>query len=84
MPKYNGFKNWNHWNVSLWIANDEGLNAMARFYRKHYRKASGFGQTAKERAARAMLLSLKDAGVHATPDGAPYSMSTILVAMNGL
>ena len=22
---YNGYKNWTHWNVSLWINNDEGL-----------------------------------------------------------
>lgn len=25
MTRYNGHKNWNHWNVSLWINNDEGL-----------------------------------------------------------
>ena len=24
MPEYNGHKNWNHWNVSLWMNNDEG------------------------------------------------------------
>ena len=22
---YTGYKNWTHWNVSLWINNDEGL-----------------------------------------------------------
>lgn len=21
---YNGYKNWTHWNVSLWINNDDG------------------------------------------------------------
>lgn len=26
---YNGCKNWNQWNVSLWINNDEGLYCMA-------------------------------------------------------
>jgi hypothetical protein len=30
MAKYNGHKNWNHWNVSLWVNNDEGLYRMAR------------------------------------------------------
>lgn len=29
MP-YNGHKNWNHWNVSLWINNDESIYRMAR------------------------------------------------------
>ena len=27
---YNGHKNWTHWNVSLWINNDEGLYLHAR------------------------------------------------------
>ena len=27
---YNGYKNWTHWNVSLWINNDEGLYLHAR------------------------------------------------------
>lgn len=30
MAKYQGHKNWNHWNVSLWINNDEGLYKLAR------------------------------------------------------
>ena len=23
--EYNGHKNWNHWNVSLWLYNDEAM-----------------------------------------------------------
>ena len=30
MTKFNGHKNWNHWNVSLWINNDEVLYSIAR------------------------------------------------------
>ena len=77
MPKYNGHKNWNHWNVSLWINNDEGLYNMARDYVRAYR----YG---KLPAAMAMLRDLQDMGVTKTPDGAPYSVSSIRAAMAGL
>lgn len=30
MSKYQGHKNWNHWNVSLWINNDYGLYQEAK------------------------------------------------------
>jgi hypothetical protein len=50
MTTYNGHKNWNHWNVSLWINNDEGLYNMARQYARRYRNAGG-----KPYAAQAML-----------------------------
>lgn len=79
--KYNGHKNWNHWNVSLWLNNDEGL------YRSMltWIKASG---GSKDRAARAFLhaLTSPDFGkpMHKTPDGAPYSVSSIRAAMRGL
>ena len=31
MSKFNGHKNWNHWNVSLWINNEEPLYRMAQY-----------------------------------------------------
>lgn len=77
---YNGHKNWNHWNVSLWINNDEGL----------YRSALSFIRAAgnKDRAARAFFYALTsgDYGqrMTKTPDGAPYSFSTIRAAMRGM
>lgn len=76
MATYNGHKNWNHWNVSLWINNDEGLYNMAREYIHVYRT--------KAIAAYAMINALHDAGVWLTPDGAPYSQTTIRAAMRGL
>ena len=84
MSKFNGHKNWNHWNVSLWINNDEELYRSAVFYRNHYRKAHGCGMTGAERAAREFMRSLKDQEITHTPDGAPYSYSSIRAAMVGM
>lgn len=76
MSKYNGHKNWNHWNVSLWIGNDEGLYRMAREYASDYSKAT---------AAALMFhrLTVLD-GIRTTPDGAPYTITTIRAAMRDL
>ena len=71
--KCNGHKNWNHWNVSLWINNDELIYRTAVWYRDHY--------DTLDNAARAMAKSLRG---ERTPDGAPYSYTTIRAAMRGL
>jgi hypothetical protein len=76
MPKYNGHKNWNHWNVSLWINNDEGLYRMAL---ESVRCCDN-----RQEAANNMLEALNDAGITHTPDGAPYSVTTIKAAMIGM
>ena len=77
MAKYNGHKNWNHWNVSLWINNDQGLYNMALV---HIRRSRN-----KNDAALNMLqdLELMDNDLK-TPDGAPYSFSSIHAAMAGM
>ena len=81
MPKYQGHKNWNHWNVSLWLNNDEGL------YRSMVSHISAAGGS-KERAARSMFYALTSnnygPATPKTPDGAPYSVSAIRAAMRGL
>jgi hypothetical protein len=76
MTKYNGHKNWNHWNVSLWINNDEGL----------YRIAQQWMRISKTRviAATEMCAELEELGITRTPDGAPYSVTTIRAAMVGM
>ena len=32
---YNGWTNYETWNVALWLGNDKGLYDMARMYREH-------------------------------------------------
>ena len=39
MEKYNGWKNYETWNIALWLGNDEVLYDLARRY-KDYRKLS--------------------------------------------
>jgi uncharacterized protein (DUF1810 family) len=73
---YNGFKNWNHWNVSLWINNDEGLYNLAKDYLN-----SGY---TKDQSSRFIFELLKFQGFHKTPDGAPYSVSSIRSALVGM
>lgn len=73
---YNGYKNWNHWNVSLWVNNDEGL------YRLALKSISNTGR--KDWAAEAMLKELHLCSIHQTPDGAPYTKTSIRAAMVGM
>jgi hypothetical protein len=75
MAKFNGHKNWNHWNVSLWINNDEGLYHMARAFS---------AQNTRHVAAKELLEYLSNMGITKTPDGAPYSVSSIMAAMVGM
>ena len=76
MPKYNGHKNWNHWNVSLWINNDEGLYRMAK---------DAIRRTANRDAAVSQLHhELTFTGNGCTPDGARYTKTAIRAAMVGM
>lgn len=73
---YNGYKNKTHWNVSLWINNDESL----------YRLAQDFINANANRndAARDMMLFLELTGQDKTPDGFKYSTTAIRAAMVGM
>ncbi len=69
---YNGHKNWAHWNVSLWISNDEGLYRMAL---DCVRRAGN-----KDQAAAMFLESVGGK----TPDGATYNKTNVKAALRGL
>jgi len=75
MTKYNGHKNWNHWNVSLWINNDEMLYAIARYWTK---------RRTRPEATKMILYELQAIKLTHTPDGAPYSLSAIRSAIVGI
>ena len=78
---YNGHKNWNHWNVSLWVNNDEELYRTALCW---LRAAGG----SRKRAAKGLFYALTNRGYGTptpkTPDGAPYSVSALYHAMDGM
>lgn len=76
MATYNGHKNWNHWNVSLWINNDEKLYQLACYCVKTSKQ--------REQAVKRFFDALSKHGTTHTPDGAPYSKSAIRSAMVGM
>lgn len=69
MAGYAGHRNWTHWNVSLWLSNDEGLYRTAKTALKRNRT--------KDAAARELMALLPQE----TPDGARYSFTNIRAAL---
>ena len=70
MPKYQGHRNWNHWNVSLWLFNDE---PMYRLVQLAVRQSATL-----DVAARRMVDTCLPSE---TPDGAPYSFTSVRAAL---
>ena len=72
MP-YNGHKNWNHWNVYTWLTATEGDYRMVCDCIRRTR-------TLDDAARR--ILDLVGHG-ESTPDGAPYTFTSIRAALVG-
>ena len=72
MGKYNGHKNWNHWNVALWLFNNKELYQQMSTYVANCRTL--------DEAATVLATQLKG---QKTPDGAQYSYSAIRQALRG-
>ena len=64
MTGYQGHKDWAHWNVALWLGNDERLYKMARQY---WSKGNVKGL-------------VRNALPRKTPDGAEYTEENVTAA----
>lgn len=71
--KYQGHKNWNHWNVALWIANDWPAYSYANDCVKRAPN--------RDEAARWVLTFCRNAWGPKTPDGAPFSFTSVRAAL---
>lgn len=70
MATYNGHRNWNHWNVSLWLHNDEHL---------YYQMRQCVHAHSNLDAAAGELLTMLP---KATPDGAPITYTSVRAALS--
>lgn len=73
METYNGHKSWQHWNVSLWIFNDEGLYSWAGEKLKEWRDPL--------MASASLFDEMQAEGIKQTPDGAEFTVETINAAL---
>ena len=71
MMPYLGYRSWNAWNVSLWLYNEDSLYHMMCATVRRYGKGGG---------ARMLKHLLPDK----TPDGAPYTLTSIRDALRRL
>ena len=72
---YNGHQSWDHWNVSLWLSNDEFLYKQCMEVLKNHPNTS--------EAAGALMWFYELEG-KTTPDGGKFNLSTVTEALRGL
>ncbi len=78
---YNGHKNWDYWNVALWIGNDEGLYNLA----KECKREGARSRFSERRPAEELFIEqLHAIEITHTPDGAKYTKSNIRAALREL
>ena len=84
---YNGHKNWTHWNVALWLSNDEPLYRLAIDHLARARRDRLGRDRPAERAAtvaaRRLFADLGGRGAK-TPDGTSYSLTSLRAALADL
>lgn len=72
--EYNGHPSWEHWNVCLWIGNDEGL----------YRLAQSCSRECSSPAAAARMFIAAIHPTTRTPDGCTYTQDRVERAITNL
>jgi hypothetical protein len=72
MPTYNGHKNYAHWNVSLWLHNDESLYRLMQDCLRRTRN--------RDEAAYCILNALS---TDRTPDGVKWTFAAVRAALKG-
>jgi hypothetical protein len=75
MSKYNGHRNYEAWNVSLWLNNND-------FFYTKMQSLISFNN--RKVAARKMLDFLIEGGIPKTGDGVLYTVTNIELAMRGM
>ena len=69
MSTYNGHKNYETWNVALWINNDQGFYALAQEFNTYYE----------------LLIYLQNNSIDETPDGVDFEHDALdYAALNEL
>jgi hypothetical protein len=68
---YNGWKNYETWNVALWIGNDEGFYELGQEARNYAEFVSEINEIEETRA----LLELPIPSLSQTPDGVAWNDS---------
>lgn len=72
MAKYNGHKNYNAWNVSLWLNNDESYYRLMRYCIRSTNN--------RKEAAEKMLQHLPEC----TGDNVKFTLTNVQLAMVGI
>jgi hypothetical protein len=70
MKKYNGHRNYNAWNIALWLNNDENLYRLVQSALKTYRT--------KNKACEYLIRCLNG---EKTPDGVRYTKTNIRLSL---